>query len=80
MNILSKLYLVFFCGDELDAVIKAARAEKKIREATLKRSRLDLCEKHQPSNPGAHFAESNCDHCKVLEIAKCAPVFPSKIR
>lgn len=52
---------------QLNQAIADVKKEQEIHKQQAKLHNLRLCLKHQPLNPGSHYAEHNCDHCKALE-------------
>lgn len=51
----------------LKQAIADVKKEQEIRERQAKMHNLQLCSKHQPVNPGAHYSEHNCNYCAALK-------------
>ena len=67
MNILRKLLLIFNYGPELEDVLKKLQAKRKHDLFIARSHHLSLCLKHQQEHNRSHYAEQNCDHCKLLK-------------
>lgn len=66
MKLLKRLIFIFTYGPEIDEVMVERRKANEEAERKKRQHHLQLCVKHQPVSPGSHYAEHNCDHCKLL--------------
>lgn len=67
MKIFKRLRLAFTYPDELDIMLEGIRANTKEAKRLMELDYLDLCIRHQQRNIGSHYAEHNCDYCKLLK-------------
>jgi hypothetical protein len=75
MNIFTRLKLIFTYGEGLEELLSAKDDEKREAERLLTVDNLSLCVRHQQESCVGHFADHNCDYCKLevnLNIAQDA--------
>ena len=65
MNIIRALRLAMSYPNELEGMLQEERKKREQEVRDAQKDRLDLCYRHQPDSPGSHFAEHNCDYCKL---------------
>ena len=70
LNFLKKLKLVFSYGPELEEILNELRRAREDQEHKAKQHHLHLCLKHQQEQNRSHYAEHNCDYCKLTEKVK----------
>jgi hypothetical protein len=63
----NKLILVFTYGEGLEELLSTKDDEKREAKRLLEKDHLTLCVRHQQESCCGHFAEHNCDYCKLLK-------------
>jgi hypothetical protein len=80
MTLIARLKLVFKYGPELDGMLEMERRRKADIEFEARKNHLHLCPKHKQECNHSHYAEHNCDYCKLLEenkrLADICEAFP----
>ncbi len=64
-NIINKLKLMFTYGPEIEKVLAEIADQNREIERQANRYRLKLCGKHKQEANQSHYAEHNCDYCKL---------------
>ena len=68
MSFFKRLTLAFkYDAENLEAVMVEINHREEQRRRKLQSHQVQLCVYHQPRNPGAFYAEHNCDHCNALK-------------
>lgn len=63
---IKRLWLALTYGPELEEVLIIRRREAEGKRREDDQHRLHLCYRHRQERNHSHYAEHNCDHCKVL--------------
>lgn len=63
------IWMFFSDNDGLRLAVRKVEQERAEKEFKRRSHFVTLCEKHQPSNPGAHYASHNCTVCRLEELA-----------
>ena len=67
MAIFKNIWLVITYGRELEQLLTSMRQENERKEREARAHHLHLCLKHQQEQNRSHYAEHNCDYCKLLK-------------
>jgi hypothetical protein len=71
-----KLMFLFNHLDVIDILIEKERTARIETDKQEKKDNLRLCKKHQQERNHSHFAEHNCDYCKLLNKVENVPNVP----
>jgi hypothetical protein len=66
MGFIKNLKLVFTYGDEIEAILKKLKDDKRKQQWEDDKHRLNLCFAHRQEKHQSHYAEHNCDYCKAI--------------
>lgn len=67
MRFFKRLTFALTYGPELDQLLKEKRETERIHILDEDRHRLKLCYTHRQERSQSHYAEHNCDYCKLQQ-------------
>lgn len=70
IKLLRRMILAITYSDQLEELVKEMQRAKEDEVRLSRGMNLNLCLKHQQERNGSHYAEHNCDHCKLEEQLK----------
>jgi hypothetical protein len=76
LTMFKKLMFVFSHLAVIDTLIQKERTAQMEANHKAREHHLNLCLKHQQEGNRSHFAEHNCDYCKLLKKVENVPIGP----